>query len=86
MRVNAEITHELKQDEDIIAAVRTDIDQDITSEAAIVTFFADETGITQSKIRQVLAKRTGKDYGLGHLWTVEVGKHIKSTYSILDEA
>ena len=66
MRVNAEIARELEQDEDIIAAVRSAIDQVITSKAAIVTFFKDETGITQSKIRQVLAKGTGKDYILGH--------------------
>jgi len=86
LRVNAEIIRELEQDEDIIAAVRSSIDQDITSKAAIVKLVADETGITHSKIRQVLAKRTGKDYALGHRWTVEVGKHNKSTYSILDEA
>ena len=66
MRVNAEIARELEQDEDIIAAVRSSIDQDITSKAAIVKLVANETGINHNKIRQILAKRTGKDYGLGH--------------------
>ena len=83
---NAEVTRELEQEEDIIAAVRSSIDQDITSKAAIVKLVADETGITHNKIRQVLAKRKGKDYALGHRWTVEVGKHNKSTYSILDQS
>ena len=53
LRVNAEITPELEQDEDIITAVRSAFYQDITSKAAIVKLVADETGITQSKIRQV---------------------------------
>ena len=83
---NAEVTRELEQEEDIIAAVRSSIDQDITSKAAIVKLVADETGITHNKVRQVLAKRTGKDYALCYRWTVEVGKHNNSTYSNVDEA
>jgi hypothetical protein len=83
LRLSAEVTRQLEEDDDVIASVRTAIKQAVTTKAAIVKFVADETGISHAKIRKVLAERTGSMYTLGHRWNVEIGAHNKSTYSIL---
>ena len=86
LRLSAEITHQLEEDENVITSVRTAINQAVTTKAAIVKFVADETGSSHAKVRKILAQRTGTMYSLGHRWSVEVGAHNKSTYSILAAA
>ena len=86
LRLSAEVTRQLEEDDDVIASVRTAINQAVTTKAAIVKFVADETGTSHAKVRKVLAERTGSMYSLGHRWSVEIGAHNKSTYSNLAAA
>ena len=86
LRLSAEVTRQLEEDDDVIASVRTAINQAVTTKAAIVKFVADETGTSHAKVRKVLAERTGSMYSLGHRWRAEIGAHNKSTYSNLAAA
>ena len=83
LRLSAELTRQLEEDEDVIAYVRKAINQAVTSKTDIVKLVADETGHSHAKVRKVLAERTGTMYSLGHRWCVEIGAHNKNTYSIL---
>ena len=83
LRLSLEVTRKLQEDDDVIASVRIAINQAVTTKAAIVKFVADETGTSHAKVRKVLAERTGGMYSLGHRWSVEIGPHNKSSYSIL---
>ena len=86
LRLEAEITRKLEEEDDVIASVRSAINQAVTTKAAIVKFVADETGTSHAKVRKILAERTGTMYSLGHRWSVEIGAHNKSTYSFLAAA
>jgi hypothetical protein len=86
LRLSAEVTRQLEEDEDVIISVRKAINQAVTSKTDIVKLVADETGHSHAKVRKVLAERTGAMYSLGHRWSVEIGAHNKSTYSILAAA
>ena len=70
----------------LLPLCRSAINQAVTTKAAIVKFVADETGTSHAKVRKILAERTGTMYSLGHRWSVEIGAHNKSTYSILAAA
>ena len=75
----------LEEDQEAIVAIRLSISSGVTSKSAIVKNVGDETGISHKTIRRILAEREGSMYSLGHRWQVEVGKHNKSTYSVLAE-
>ena len=83
LRLSAEVSRQLDEDEDVIAYVRKAINQAVTSKTDIVKLVADETGHSHAKVRKVLAERTGAMYSLGHRWSVEIGAHNRSIYSIL---
>ena len=83
LRLRAEVTRQLEEDEDVIVYVRKAINQAVTSKTDIVKLVADETGHSHAKVRKVLAERTGAMYSLGHRWSVEIGAHNRSIYSIL---
>ena len=82
MKVAAEVTKQLEEDGDLIDAVCTAIRGGITSKSALVKYVADETGITHSKIRRVLAERTGGIHSLGHRWNCTTGAHNKQEYCL----
>ena len=85
MKSSLAITKKLEEDQEVILAICKAITSGVTSKSAIVKNVGDETGISHKTIRRVLAEREGTMYSLGHRWTVEVGKHNKSTYSVLAE-
>ena len=85
MKSSAAIAKKLEEDQEAIAAICKAITSGVTSKSAIVKNVGDETGISHKMIRRILAEREGSMYSLGHRWQVEVGKHNKSTYSVLAE-
>lgn len=85
LKLKAEVTQKLDEDAAAISAVFNAIKAGITSKAAIIKNAGHETGISHKTIRRVLDEREGAVYSLGHRWQVEIGKHNKSTYSILAE-
>ena len=84
LKSDAEFKRKLDEDQGLIAAVGKSIKVGITSKAAIVKNVSEETGIPQSKIRKTLIDRTGSRYDLGARWTVSIGAHNKSEYSLLE--
>jgi len=82
MKVAAEVTKQLEEDGDLIDVVCTAIRGGITAKSALVKYVADETGITHSKIRRVLAERTGGIHSLGHRWNCTTGAHNKQEYCL----
>ena len=85
MKLSTAISKKLEEDQEAIVAIRKAITAGVTSKSAIVKNVGDETGISHKTIRRILAEREGSMYSLGHRWQVEVGKHNKSTYSVLAE-
>ena len=85
MKSSLAITKKLEEDQEAILAICKAITSGVTSKSSIVKNVGDETGISHKTVRRLLAEREGTMYSLGHRWTVAVGKHNKSTYSVVDE-
>ena len=83
MKEVAKVNQQAKDDSEIIDAVRDAIKGGVKSKSAIIKKVADETGISHSKIRRVMAARTGTLYSSGHRWIFNKGAHNKQEYELV---
>jgi len=84
-QIKSEISAQKQLDEDseLISAISDVIRKGVTAKTAIVKEVNGDTGIPQTRIRQVLTRRTGNVYSLGHRWNYSVGQHNKAEFLLI---
>ena len=83
LKFTAEKNKQIAAEQRVIEAISNAINQAIDSKSAIIKFASSETGLSNSKVREILQERTGANYSLGHRWISEVGAHNKTKYTLL---
>lgn len=82
-RGQVEVERQLDADSDVIESVIEAIEAGHALKSEIVKYANQQTGIPQRAIKDVLDRRDGALYDLGHRWQSTRGEHNRHRYSLL---
>jgi hypothetical protein len=82
VKKTAERNRLLEQNDEIIKAITSSIGQGVTAKNELINSAVAETATSKPKVKAVLERWTGSDYGDGHRWAYKAGDHNRFSYSL----